>query len=97
MNNQEVNFNMENPEADSKKGAATNSCVFMLNNTEVDVKVQEKHYRLERDEEAFIESLRENMGSHEQMTQFLNNKAGDISRSNENQKGLGDIIPKKRV
>ena len=33
MNNQEVNFNMENPEADSKKGVNTNSCVFMINNT----------------------------------------------------------------
>ena len=75
---------MENPEADSKKGIPSNSGVFLCNASKLQVTVQEKHFRLERDEEAFIESLRENMGNHYKMNQFLSNKTGGNSRSDEN-------------
>lgn len=92
---------MENPEADSKKGLTTNSALFFLNNTNVDISIKEHHYRLERDEEEFLKSLRDNMTSHAQMTQFLNNKAGGaegMSRSNEGPgKSLGDLMKKKKV
>tara|TARA_B110000285_G_C14924789_1_gene514441 strand:- start:270 stop:491 length:222 start_codon:yes stop_codon:yes gene_type:complete len=67
MNKQQIAFNMENPEADSKKGRPNNSAVFLLNNTLLNVCIKENHYRLERDEEAFLKSLRENMGSKAQM------------------------------
>ena len=55
---------MESPEADSKKGIKRNTALFLLNSDTLDVKVQEKHYRMERDEEAFIKKLRENMNNH---------------------------------
>jgi len=45
---------MESPEADSKKGLKKNSAVFLLNNQEIEVTIQEKHFRLDRDEESFI-------------------------------------------
>ena len=97
MRNQRIDFNMENPEADYKKGIPSNCGTFLQNSNTVHITVQEKHYRLERDEEAFIQSLRDNMANHQQMTQFLNNKTGGNSRSEENQKGLSDIIKKKKI
>jgi len=99
MNKQHIQFNMENPEADSQKGRPSNSAIFLLNNTELDVCIKENHYRLERDEEAFIKSLRNNMGNQAKMTQFLNTKTGSdgMDRTSGNQKGLDDIMKKKKV
>ena len=68
MNKQQIQFNMENPEADSEKGRKTNSALFLLNNTLLDIEIRENHFRLERDEEAFIKSLRDNMNNQQQMT-----------------------------
>ena len=84
---------MENPEADSEKGRKTNSALFLLNNTLLDICIKENHFRLERDEEAFIKSLRENMNNQQQMTQFLNKGGLDDGTD----KGLGDIMKKKKV
>ena len=63
MKKQFIEFNMENPEADSQKGRPSNSALFLFNDTKLDICIKENHYRLERDEEAFIKSLRENMGN----------------------------------
>ena len=95
MNKQHIQFNMESPEADSEKGRPSNSAIFLLNNTLLDVCIKENHYRLERDEDAFLKSLRENMGSNAKMTQFLNTKAG--GRDEGSQKGLDDIMKKKKI
>lgn len=99
MNKQHIQFNMENPEADSQKGRPTNSAIFLLNNTQLDICIKENHYRLERDEEAFIKSLRDNMGTQAKMTQFLNTKTGSdgMDRTAGNQKSLDDIMKKKKV
>ena len=37
------------------------------------------------------------MNNEAQLTQFMNNKAGDISRGNTEQKSLDDVIEKIRV
>ena len=55
MEEQTIDFNMESPEADSKKGVKRNTALFLLNNPkEMSIRVQERHYKIERDEEAFI-------------------------------------------
>ena len=54
---------MESPEADSKKGLKRNAGVFLLNSHDIKVEIKERHFRLERDEEAFIEELRKNMNN----------------------------------
>jgi len=54
---------MESPENDSQKGIKRNSALFLLNSTTLEVTVQEKHFRLEKDEEAFIKQIREKMNS----------------------------------
>ena len=63
MKKQVIEFNMENPEADSKKGRLINSALFLLNDTNLEICIKENHYRLERDEDAFIKSLRSSMGN----------------------------------
>ena len=63
MNNQSIDFNMESPEADSKKGIKRNSALFLWNNTNLEIEVREKHFRLEKDEETFIKQIRDKMNS----------------------------------
>ena len=50
---------METPELNSKKGQKANSAIFLLNDTNLDIVVEEKHFNLERDEEAFIKAMQE--------------------------------------
>ena len=91
MRKQFIEFNMENPEADSKKGRPSNSALFLMNETKLDICIKENHYRLERDEEAFIKSLRANMGNQAKMNQYINTK-GDGGEKN-----LDDMIKKKKI
>lgn len=59
MLNQVIEFNMEDPEADSKKGQPRNSAVFLLNDKKVTIMISEKQFRLEFDEEAMLATLRD--------------------------------------
>lgn len=52
---------MENPSADSQKGRDSNSAIFLLNNNQIDISIEEKQYKMQQDEEAFIKKLKENM------------------------------------
>lgn len=88
-----MSFNIENPEADSEKGRPTNSCIFLLNSESLDITIFERQYRIERDEQAFIEMMQKNMGSQAQMEQFLNNRAGGMGEGKE----LDDLIPKRKI
>ena len=42
MRQQTMSFNIENPEADSTKGRPTNSCIFFLNDGQIDVAIYEE-------------------------------------------------------
>jgi len=96
MKNQQIEFNMENTEEEYKKGINKNTALFLLNDNVVQIQIQENHYRLERDEEAFIKQLRDNMSNQATMQQFLNQKAGGIEGTGS-VRGLGDLIKKKKV
>jgi len=63
MLNQLIDFNMESPEADSNKGIKRNQALFLWNDSKLDINIQEKHFRLEKDEEAFIKQIRDKMNS----------------------------------
>ena len=95
MRNQFAAFNIENPEADSEKGAATNSALFLNNDTSLYVKIYETQYRIERDEEAFMKQMRNNMASQAEMEAFLAAKAGGIGSIDG--KTLDDLLPKKKI
>lgn len=101
MNNQMINFNMESPEADSEKGISRNTAVFLLNGIELEIEIRERHFRLEKDEEAFLKQIRKHMNDQNQLQQLLDNKQGGASESLEtkqnNLRGLDDIIPTKKV
>jgi hypothetical protein len=100
MNNQVIDFNMESPEADSKKGIKRNSALFLLNSDVLNISVQEKHFKMERDEEALIKQLRSKMNSQNELDTMLNSKQGGAEeklKTPDSLKGLDDIIPKKRV
>ena len=62
MRNQKIEFNMENPEADSPKGRPNNAAVFLLNQDYCEVKIEEKQFRMEFDEEEMMKMIKE-MGS----------------------------------
>jgi len=57
--NQRIDFNMESPEADSMKGLPRNSAIFLYNDSSnlLSMSVHERHFKLERDEEAFLKQL----------------------------------------
>lgn len=101
MNAQVINFNMESPEANSEKGIKRNTALFLLNNIELEIDIRERHYKIEKDEEAFILQIRKNMNDQNQLQQMLDNKQGGATESLENKeenlKNLDDIIPTKRT
>tara|TARA_B110000285_G_C14967023_1_gene534599 strand:+ start:647 stop:799 length:153 start_codon:yes stop_codon:yes gene_type:complete len=48
---------MEVPELNSEKGKKSNSAVFLMNNTTLQISIKEQQYKLERDEDAFIKAM----------------------------------------
>lgn len=61
MLNQAIEFNMESPEADSKKGRPRNSALFFLNDKNVSISIVEKQFRLEFDEDAMLATMRDGL------------------------------------
>lgn len=76
---------------------AANAAVFMLNSSSLQVRVQERHFKLEQDEEAFMREMQANMGDQARMEQFLNQKAGGADANPDDPKSLGDMMKVKRT
>jgi len=49
MGKQIIEFNIENTEEEHKKGFKKNEALFLLNSSEVEVFIEERFYRIEKD------------------------------------------------
>lgn len=84
MLNQTIEFNMENPEADSKKGRPRNSALFLLNDKKVTLSIVEKQFRLEFDENAMLATMRDGLeASNSKAFETIKKKKVQTNQENE--------------
>eukprot|EP00347_Sterkiella_histriomuscorum_P014269 403361529 len=96
IENQRYEFDIENPSGQNRKNP-DNNFLFYKNSNDIKVTLEERIYKLERDDAAFLQSIRQiNTKQATSINKFLMDKTGGYGNIGEVQ-NFDDLFTKKKI